>query len=69
MKVKYEADPKHTLVAEGIEIKGGESAEVPDEVGERLLADREISVSKVEAEPKKTNKPKATSAGQETPKE
>lgn len=69
MEVKYEAGPQHTLIADGVEIKGGKTAELPDAVAKRLLADPQISVSAVETEAPKTNKPKAKSAGQETPKE
>ena len=64
MKVKYEADAQHTLIVEGIEISGGQTAEVPDATGKRLLADPEIPVSQVAEPEAKQTKPTASSAGQ-----
>ncbi len=64
MKVKYEADPKHTLIVEGVEIKGGKSADVSDAAGKRLIADPEISVTELPATEPKQPKPTAAGAGQ-----
>ncbi|MBS3927093.1 MAG: hypothetical protein KGZ65_00110 [Sphingomonadales bacterium] len=64
MKVKYEADAHHTLIVEDIKIGGGRTADVPDAVGKRLLADPEIPVSQVAEPEAKQTKPTASSAGQ-----
>lgn len=64
MKVKYEAAPKHTLIVGDVEIAGGQTAEVPDADGKRLLADPNVSVTEIPATEPKQPKPTAAGAGQ-----
>lgn len=53
MKVRYEDGPEVVLIAEvGVQVERGETVEVPNEVGEKLV-DQGWETSKSTAKPKK----------------
>ena len=69
MQIKYEAPAHHALEAEGQTVQGGETFEVSDAAGKRLLSDPHVHVSTVEPpkQPAAENKkPEAKSAGRKS---
>lgn len=64
MQIRNDAPAGHRLIVGDIEIDGGQTAEVPDAVGKRLLRDPHTDVSLVPQAPQE--KPEAKSEGRKS---